>query len=110
MSTWASNFNSSASIACCSSGRCSKLLGGNLKPPAAMRGIVVFGFAPVSARSVTSTSGMMASGTWRGCGSMVVFLTSAGRGHAVDAGSSNRLRRIGRVLEPQGSALESIER
>src|SRR5260370_31497669 len=35
VSTWASSFNSSASIACCSSGRCSKLLGGSLKPPAA---------------------------------------------------------------------------
>ena len=56
VSTWARSFSSSASITCCSSGRCSKLLGGNLNPPAAIRGKVVFGFAPVSARSVTSGS------------------------------------------------------
>ena len=38
VSTWASSFNSSASIACCSSGRCSRLLGGSLNPPAAICG------------------------------------------------------------------------
>src|SRR5580704_17840708 len=40
VNTWASSFSSSASMACCSSGRCSRELGGSLKPPAAMRGKV----------------------------------------------------------------------
>ena len=53
VSTCASSFSSSASIARCSSGRCSKLLGGSLKPPA-MRGMVVFAVWLLSARSVTS--------------------------------------------------------
>ena len=57
--TCARSFSSSASIACCSSGRCSRLLDGSLYPPA-MRGIVVFAFRPVSARSVTSASGSTA--------------------------------------------------
>ena len=110
VSTWASNFNSSASIACCSSGRCSRLLGGNLKPPAAMRGMVVFGFAPVSARSVTSTSGISASGAWSRLRLDGVLLTRRpGRSHAIDAGGSNRLRRMTTALEPQEDAPESIE-
>ena len=37
VSTCASNFSSSASTACCSSGRCSKLLEGSLYPPAILR-------------------------------------------------------------------------
>ena len=96
VSTCASNFNSSASIACCSSGRCSKLLGGSLKPPAAMRGMVVLGLAPVSARSVTSTSGMMAAGTGARGRRFDGSCSSArfGSGHAVNAGGSDRLRRM----------------
>ena len=62
VSTAASSFSSPASTARCSSGRCNRLLEGSLYPPA-MRGIVVFGFTPLSARSLTSGATLSGSGS-----------------------------------------------
>ena len=60
VSTCARSLSSSASTCCCSSGRCSRLLEGNLYPPA-MRGMVVLALWPLSARSVTSGSASASS-------------------------------------------------
>src|SRR5579883_205929 len=89
--TWARILSSSASTDCCPSGRCSRLLGGSLKPPAIL-GSVVLCLGALSARSVTSGTRIPASA--RGAG----LARAAGSGPASAAMRSIPVRRGGSAL------------
>src|SRR5262249_42096487 len=104
ISTCATCLSSSASIVCCSSARCSKLLGGNLYPPA-IRGSVVFPLAPLSARSVTSGATIS---TLREGGGRDLCLCVSRRGHTFNPRHARRSWALGRFNGRRGALIKTF--